>query len=492
MQRRYLTYAAAIASVLGLTYCSSGSVDRQPGVAVAVPGVSSAVTYSFDLGVVDPVTHKYYVTDRTNKAIDVFDPATGVVTQFKNSGYGGCNSGGTAGGSTNTPYVPMAGCVNITTTGIIFPNSAPGSSGIPVFATGTLVTNNDLDGPDGLDIVGSTLYVGDVNHLWVVNRTTGATVGSVAIPNTGLKQGFRSDEGCFDPVNHLYAIALTGDPNTPLYTILDTTAAETGAALPTILGFVLMNGPDNAPSGGLEACAFDSAGGFMYLNNDGSTANPNGEMDAIPIADLIAMRTTPLGGSKMVVFQGSAAGPFVQFNSAATAAGICALGSGGSCGTVAPKVFPLPALCDPTGLALGPGTDVGAMCRPGTLGHSLDFVILNRTTGATVQVVTGAGGGDQITYDATSNKWYLGDSRQTANSLSCGAGTAVTCPLTPQVVVVDGTSHAIVARIASGNNSHSIAVDGPRQTVYSPFTNSSASGGGAAFPNGGLNLFSTQ
>ena len=31
MQKRYLTYAAAIASVLGLTYCSSGSVDTIPG-----------------------------------------------------------------------------------------------------------------------------------------------------------------------------------------------------------------------------------------------------------------------------------------------------------------------------------------------------------------------------------------------------------------------------------------------------------------------------
>src|SRR4029077_9843415 len=138
-------------------------------------------------------------------------------------------------------------------------------------------------------------------------------------------------------------------------------------------------------------------------------------------------------------------------------------------------------------------TDVGAMCRPGTIGHRMDFVIVTAPATAPVStVVAGAGGGDQITYDATSKKWYLADSRQTANSLSCGAGTAVTCPLTPQVVVVDGTSHAIVARLASGNNSHSIAVDGPRHTVYSPFTNSSASGGGAAFPNGGLNLFSTQ
>src|SRR5882762_1471049 len=116
MQKRYLKYAAAVASVLALTYCSSGSVDQASTGQVPVPGISSAVTYSFDLGVVDPVTHKYYVTSRTGKSVDVFDPATGVVTQFKNAAYAGCFSGGTTGGQTHFPYVPMPGCLNIAIT----------------------------------------------------------------------------------------------------------------------------------------------------------------------------------------------------------------------------------------------------------------------------------------------------------------------------------------------------------------------------------------
>ncbi len=502
MQIRHLKYVAAISAAVTLAYCGGGSVDTatpaaSPSLAaLTVPGVSSAVTYSFDLGVVDPATHKYYVTDRTNKAIDVFDPATGVVTQFKNAGYAGCNSGGTGGGSTNgaagatsAVIAAMPGCLNITTAASFSPTG--------VFSPSvTLVTNNDLDGPDGLDIVGGNLYVGDVNKLWVINKTTGAIVGSVSIPNTGIKQGFRSDEGCFDPVNHLYAIALTGDPNNPLYTILDTTAAEISGGVPTVIGFVLMNDSSSAPAGGLEACAFDTRGfaagtGFMWLNNDGSTANAHGEMDGIPIADLLAMKT--LGVNKRVVFAGSAVGPFADFNAATTSAAACALGSGGACGATAVKAIALPALCDPTGLALGPGTDVGAMCRPGTIGTRMDFVIITTPATAPVStIVAGAGGGDQITYDAVSNKWFLADSRQTANANSCGAGTAVTCPLTPQVGVVGGTTHAIIKMIPSGNNSHSIAVDGVNKIVYSPFTAPSASGGGSLFPNGGLNEFSTQ
>jgi hypothetical protein len=509
MGTRRLKCVAAVSAALTLAYCGSNDVTPNPPT-TPVPGVSSAVTFSFDLGVVDPATHKYYVTDRTNKAIDTWDPATGLVTQFKNSGYGGCNSGGNTGGSTNVPYIPMPGCLSIPNTGIFFPNpTSLGGNGTAVFVAGTLVTNNDLDGPDGLDIVGGALYAGDVNHLWVINKAAGTVAGSVAIPNTGLKQGFRSDEGCFDATHHLYAIALTGDPNTPLYTVLDTTGAEDGVGIPTVLGFVLMNGPDSAPAGGLEACAFDTrattvgAGntmGMMWLNNDGSTTNGHGEMDGIPIEDLVAMRTTPLAGNKMVVFQGLAAGPFVQFNSASTAAAQCVLGGGGGCGPTLPKVYPLPANCDPTGLALGPatGSQVGAMCRP-VAGLRMDFVILDGTaaTNATavpaniVATVAGGGGGDQITYDATSKKWYLGTSRHTPNGISCAGGTAVTCPLTPAIGVVDGTTFAL-SFMSSGNNSHSIAVDGPAGRVFSPFTNSSASGGGQLFPGGGLLIFPTQ
>jgi hypothetical protein len=355
-----------------------------------VPGISSAVTYSFDLGAIDTATGLYYVTDRTNKAVDVINisggPASaimpGAVTLFQKGKFTGCFSGGTTGGQTHFPYTPMPGCLNIAITANI-----------------TLVTNNDLDGPDGLDIVHANLFVGDVNNLWVINKTTGTLVGKVAIANTGTQQGFRSDEGCYDPVNHLYATALTGDPSTPFMTILDTTAHDadvTGLTMPVVIAKLLMNDSTGAPSAGIEACFFDTrqatttgaanttvTAGFLWLNNDGTTANPNGEADGIPIGDLVAIRNTPLAGLKKIVF----AGPLTataDFNAATTSAPICALGTG-LCGTVAPKIIALPALCDATGIAAGPaaGFEAGSMCRPGTFGQSLDFVILN--TGAQPQ-----------------------------------------------------------------------------------------------------------
>jgi hypothetical protein len=257
----------------------------------------------------------------------------------------------------------------------------------------------------------------------------------------------RADEGCWDSVDNIYAIATPG-ANNPFMTFFDTT----NKSAPTLIATVIMNDGAGNPSAGLEACFFDATTGNFFGNNDGSTANfagvapgnPNGEVWRIPAASIVALKA-------------------------------------------------LPALCDPTGIAPGPAAEgsLGSMCRPGTLGTRMDFIIMNKTTGAIIATVAGAGGGDQITYDPTSNKWYLADSRQTPAGTSCGAGSAA-CPLTPKLGVVDGTTHAIVAMIPNGNNSHSVAVDSALGKVITPFTNPSATGGGQAFPGGGINIFSTR
>jgi len=145
------------------------------------------------------------------------------------------------------------------------------------------------------------------------------------------------------------------------------------------------------------------------------------------------------------------------------------------------------------------------MCRPGAgavpgATARMDFVILDSVTGTIVAQMAGLGGGDQITYDAVSKQWFLANSRHTVTAgsvvggFSCGGGTA-TCPLTPVLTVIsdDGlAAPALVKHIPSGNNAHSVAVDGVNKLVYSPFTAPNATGGGAAYPNGGINIFSTQ
>jgi hypothetical protein len=417
--RQFAVLGSTLAGCLALlTACGGGSDDTpasQRSLQLQVPGVTSSNSYSFDLGAVDTTTGTYYVTDRTSKSVDVVDIASRTLkTQFK-PGFAGCF---------NTKGVAEATCGSVNGVGI----------------------NNDASGPDGLDVVGSNLYVGDVNKLWVLDKSTGAVVTTIAIPSTPT--GLRADEGCFDPVDNIYAISTPGADN-PFMTFVDTSVASA----PKVIATLVMNGPDGANSGGLEACAFDKTTGVFFVNNDGSTASPHGEMDGIPAAAILALKP------RAPVTVGNTAG---GWQSAIAGA----------------KVFALPAVCDPTGIAVGPNNEIGAMCRPGTLGASLDFVILNKVTGATVATVVGAGGGDQITYDAASNRYYLADNRSTANLKSCGGGSA-TCPLTPKLVVVDGTSHAIVNSVSVGNNAHSIAVGSGY--AFSPFDKPSATGGGTAF-----------
>src|SRR5882762_7766918 len=119
MQKRNLKYAAGVSAgvsaALILASCSSGNVDQipsptksvKPAASLTVPGITSAVTYSFDLGAYDPTTNTYYVTDRTNKSIDVVNLNTLAVTaQFKLA-FAGCNS---SVGTTRATPINLPGC----------------------------------------------------------------------------------------------------------------------------------------------------------------------------------------------------------------------------------------------------------------------------------------------------------------------------------------------------------------------------------------------
>jgi hypothetical protein len=382
---------------------------------LSVPGIDSTVVYSFDLGTVDEATGRYYVTDRTNKSIDVVDTNTQLfVTQFKQA-FAGCNSG------TPTAPKPLPTCAG---------------------------ANNDMSGPDGIDIVGQFLYVGDVNALWILDKATGAVVKKITIPSSPTF--LRADEGCFDADDGLYAISTPGAEH-PFMTFVDTVTQS-------IVATVVMDDSSGASSAGLEACTYDHTTKKFFVNNDGSTANPRGEMDGIPASAIVAAKPGPAT---------------LTFASIAGA-----------------SIYPLGA-CDPTGLALGPGNDIGSMCRQGNVGEKLTFLILDRTNGAVLANLN-IGGGDQITYNAALNRWFLADSRWTADGKSCGGGST-TCPLTPILGMVDGTSRSILGpTLANGNNAHSVAASGSNHLVLTPYTNPSATAGGADFPNGGISLFTTD
>ena len=422
------TYSAlgAILVAMLLAGCGGGGGGSDSNVVVlkasiAVPGVGAATNFSFDISAVDTVKGRYYFTDRNNKSVDVFDTKTNTFIKQITGGFAGCDTGPTCAGA-----------------------------------------NNDKSGPDGLNVIpGTTLiYVGDVNSVKIIDTQTDTVVKTIAI---GGASGLRADEGCYDPDHKLFMINSPGE-SPPFATFIDTTTQK---IIATVLWTDPGTGPTGPASAGLEACVYDHASASFLNNNDGSTANPHGQVDVIPAAFVLA---------------GTPAAPVTLTLPVPTA------GNGF-------KIFPL-GNCDPTGLDLGPGTDFGVMCRQGTTGSLLTFQILDRTSGA-VRATLNAGGGDQIVYDAATNSYYLAASRFTASGLAAVNGAcSAASPCTPLLIVVDAASRQIVSRAVTGNNAHSVGVDPVNHQAYLPYSSAAAPAGcsmcAASFPSGGVGVYTTQ
>src|ERR1700693_5594969 len=171
--KQSLYVAAAIAVSTTLAGCG-GDTDphARPVSDVALPGITATTNFSFDLGMV--ANGKYYVTDRNNKAVDVIDLGTLLVSQIIGTGanaFAGCK--------------PLASCVG---------------------------GNNGLSGPDGIDLIPGTnfIFVGDVDNVRVLDTSSNTIVRSIRTGTTG----FRADEGCYDPDDQIYMIS-SPDADTP-------------------------------------------------------------------------------------------------------------------------------------------------------------------------------------------------------------------------------------------------------------------------------------
>jgi hypothetical protein len=411
---------AVIAATLLLGGCGGGggggnSSNAGPKALIAVPNVKAGTNFSFDISEVDSARGRMYFTDRNNKSVDVIDIKTNTFLKQIMGGFAGCNTGPTCVGASN-------------------PKS----------------------GPDGINrIPGTTfLYVGDVNSVKIIDTQTDTVVNTIAI---GGSSGNRADEGCYDPDHKIFMIA-SPDEAIPFATFIDTTTQK---IIATLFFTDPGTGLGGHASAGLEACVYDHGTASFLVNNDGSTANPDGEVDVIPAAAILV---------------GTPAAPVTLTLPA------IAPGNGF-------KVFPL-GNCDPTGIDLGPGTDLVVACRQNT--GQLTTQILNRTNGAVLATIN-FGGSDQVVYDPSLNRYYLGASRWTANGLSAGsAGCSAVSPCTPVLGIIDAVTRTLIATPQSGNNAHSVTVDATTHQVYMPYSSAAAPPGCSTcsnVPDGGVMVF---
>jgi len=415
---RYLTLGLAFLASVILSGCGGGGSSSTAGFEkiIFVPGVSPGTLFSFDISAVDGAKGRMYYTNRNNQSVDVIDIPTNTFLKRITGGFAGCNTGPTCVGA-----------------------------------------NNDKSGPDGLNLITGTtfIYVGDVNSVKIIDTKTDTVVNTIAI---GGASGLRADEGCYDPDHKIFMINSPGE-TPPFATFID---VNTQKIIATLLFTDPGTGPLGPPSAGLEACVYDHATQTFLNNNDGSTANPRGEVDVIPVS--FVMKGTPIAPVVLTLPVPTPANGF--------------------------KIFPLGA-CDPTGLDLGPGTDMAVSCRQGNAGEPLTVQILDRTNG-TVRATVPIGGGDQIAYDAPTNRYYLAASRWTKSGLSSGPSCNAASPCTPVLGIIDAASRTLVQTAFTGNNAHSVGVDPVTHQVYMPFSSSTAPGGCATcdnVPTGGVLVF---
>src|SRR5437016_5256793 len=120
---RYPAFGLAVLASLVLCACGGGGSSSTPGFVkvIGVPNVTSGTNFSFDISAVDPVKERMYFTDRNNKSVDVIDVKTNTFLKQITGGFAGCNTGPTCVGA-----------------------------------------NNDMSGPDGLNLITGTpfIYVG--------------------------------------------------------------------------------------------------------------------------------------------------------------------------------------------------------------------------------------------------------------------------------------------------------------------------------------------
>lgn len=409
---RYPLMKAVVAGVAVLLGACGNNDELTPPASphvvadIAVPNIKAGVNFSFDIGTVSG--GRYYFTDRNNASLDVIDISS---KSFVNAIHG--------------------------TGALAYTGLGPGP--------------NSTAGPNGANPVGSLVYTGDVNSVKIVDPAAGTVLTSIPVSTTGV----RADEGCLDATHGIYMISSPEEP-TPFATFINT-------GTQTVTAKVTFTDTAGKPSAGLEACAYDAANDNFYVNVDGSTANPHGELVKLPGA---AIRAIAAGGTANYT----------------ALAGVAMYPEGN---------------CDPTGLALGPGTDIAVGCREGTTGAPLLLQIFNRSSGALVASLN-AGGGDQLAYDPSSNRYYNASSRWTAsgNASTNGACSAASA-CTPVLTVVDASTRSVVARVNTGNNAHSVAVDPATGLVFVPYSSAGApagcpSCGANGFANGGVSVFATR
>jgi hypothetical protein len=261
---RQITYVAAAVAVLGLTSAASADEVFKATSAITVQGNALA---SFDISFVDPELGFYFLSDRSNAAIDAVPTNTNAAGKLGAGAFVGLQPGTDTSGPN----------------GVITAND-----------------HREVWAGDGPALTGTK-----TSHVVVIDFATNNVIQRI---DTGGTK--RADELCEDPKNRVVMIA-NDDPADLFVTFIST---KTYA----VLGKISFKGGDPNAGGiiatnGIEQCQWSKSTGKIYLNipennGPGNDSKP-GAVAVIDVKKMKVVDVFNVDGSKCLGNQGMSLGP---------------------------------------------------------------------------------------------------------------------------------------------------------------------------------------
>jgi DNA-binding beta-propeller fold protein YncE len=268
MRTRVLFPRAAVPAILlgalslGAAVALAASTFQAANMFFGSPTVTEGPVNSFDISWVDPRQHQYYLADRSNKDIDIFDTATNLwvdrVTGFK--GFTG---------------------------------------------------NNDTSGPNGVIVTrsGKELYVGDGDSKTQVVDLERLTIAATIV--TGGAN--RADELGFSPQSHLVLVANDAESDAagkpcPFLSFISTTSRTVVAQViydgglaasgsPCGLASVPKTHTSYVATDGLEQPLWDREEAKFFQAVPASSTNPGGQIDELDPSSHTVVKSFPVGSA---------------------------------------------------------------------------------------------------------------------------------------------------------------------------------------------------
>ncbi len=370
-------------------------------------GSPNTKMFSFDISWVDPANGLYYLGDRSNADIDVID-TTGAFT-----------------GTPDTLFGQIGG-------------AAFGFQG----DTGTTATS----GPNGVTAAFPCIFAGDGNSRVVSVNGGVSFVTPVSSVSTGGQ--FRADEMAYDPKDGILLVANNAD-TPPFGTLLTVNKTTCAMSNPIKVAFTTANGVN--ATNGAEQPVWDPTTQRFYISipeiNGPGGGGPNGAVARLTISGVIET-IYPINFCQPA---GLTLGPngdlLVGCNTVFDSNGV-------ACTAVvpAPSATAHPATC--TGVA----NPQAAVCNPG-----------RGCTGNALVAVPGAGGGDEIYFNAGDGNYYLtAGNNPLGPSVGVIASGATATPNTLTQLIPTLPPVPASAGVHGAGTVHSIAASAGNNHIYVP------------------------